>query len=76
MKNTIKKVARRLSRERAGIDRVGGKLTVRIGDGDGRRARARPRLPRVQRAVAVGADELLALRVPRDGAQRLAADEA
>ena len=49
--------------------------TVRIRDGDGSRPWPGPGVPRVERSVSVGANQLLAVRKPRNGAERFAGDE-
>ena len=49
--------------------------TVRVRDGDGRGTRAGPRVPRANGSVAVSAHQLLPVREPRSGSERLGCDE-
>lgn len=48
---------------------------MRIRDGNGSRPWSGPGVPRVERSVSVSANQLLAVREPRNGAKRFAGDE-
>ena len=49
--------------------------TVRIGYGNRSRPWPSPCVPRIKRSVNVSADQLLAIRVPRNGTERFAGQE-
>lgn len=48
---------------------------MRVGDGDGSRPRSSSCVPRIERSVHVSADQLLAVREPRNGTKRFAGQE-